>query len=136
MAVSNNDLTNLDVSKNTLITKLLCENNKLAVLDLSNQPDLCYLNCGGNGMTACALNDLYYSLPEYPTLEEPIKGYTLWVKGSDGNMNDADHAESLIAKGKGWTINYEGDGSGCNEAYITVRETENGSIKLLDGSVR
>ena len=134
LAVSNNDLTNLDVSKNTLITKLLCENNKLAVLDLSNQPDLCYLNCGGNGMTACALNDLYYSLPEYPTLEEPIKGYTLWVKGSDGNMNDADHAESLIAKGKGWTINYEGDGSGCNEAYITVRETENGSIKLLDGN--
>lgn len=132
LAISNNNLSVLDVSKNPLITKLLCENNRLAALDLINQPELCYLNCGGNGMSACALNDLYYSLPQYPVLEEPIKGYTLWVKGMDGNMNDAEHAESLIAKGKGWTINYEGDGSGCNEAYVTIKEAENGSVRLLD----
>lgn len=131
--VSNNALSIIDLSKNTLLTRFNCNGNKLSTLDLSNQPSLCYMDCGSNGMTACALNDLYYSLPQYPTLNEPLKGYTLLVKGAEGSLNDADHAESLIAKGKGWVINYEGDGSGCNEAYITINKPENGSIKVLNG---
>ncbi len=135
LTVSGNELTSLNLSHNTKLGKLLCADNKLAALDLSHHTGIYYIDCGGNSMTACALNDLYYGLPEYPELEEPVKGFTLWVKGSDeGTCNDAEHAESLIATGKGWRINYEGDGTGCNEAYITVKEPVNGKIQLMDSN--
>lgn len=133
LALSGNKLTTLDLSKNEALCSLLCADNELESLDLSHQKLIYSVNCEGNGMTACALNDLYYSLPQYPTLDEPLKTFALWVKGDkEATWNDAEHAESIIAKGKGWTINYEGDGSGCNEAYITIRESENGAVQLLD----
>ena len=129
---SGNQLTELNLTKNLNLGKLLCADNNISKLDLSNQKLIYYVDCQSNKMTACALNDLYYSLPEYPTLETPLKGNTLWVRGTDPKtMNDAEHAESIIASGKGWVINAEGDGSGCDEAYITILETNNGSIKVF-----
>ena len=32
---------------------------------------------------------------------------------------------------KGWTIDYEGDGTGCNMAYITIQEPEYGTLKVF-----
>lgn len=132
--VSGNKLSELDLSHNLLLVKLYCGHNNIRHLDLSNHPAICYLDCSSNGMTACDLNDLYYSLPEYPTLEKPLKEiYTLVVNDSDAdNQNAPDHAESILANAKGWKINYEGDGSGCDEAYITIMDTENGTVKVLD----
>ena len=130
--VSGNALTNLDLSHNPNLGKLLCGDNNIAQLDLSHQMLLYYVNCENNKMSACALNDLYYSLNEYPALEEPLKGHTLWVRGTDPEkMNDADHAESIIATGKGWMINAEGDATGCDEAYVTILEPEHGSVTLF-----
>lgn len=130
--VSQNQLKNLDLSKNDSLGKVLCADNQIANLDLSNKPTLFYVDCQGNKMTACALTDLYYSLNEYPTLKQPSKGNTLWVKGLNADtQNDAEHAESIIATGKGWKINYEGDGSGCSEAYITILETRNGKVAVF-----
>ena len=43
-----NDLTSLDVSKNTKLIKLFCDRNKLKTLDVSKNTVLEMLECGGN----------------------------------------------------------------------------------------
>lgn len=130
--IEGNALTSLDLSKNPNLGKLHCGDNNLAALDLSNKPFLFYVNCENNSMTADALTDLYYSLNEYPVLEEPLKTYTLWVKGrKEGKINDAEGAESILAVGKGWKVNVEGDGSACTMSYVTILESENGTVALF-----
>ena len=153
--VSNNKITALDVSKNPALKTLQLSNNSVSILDLKNNlhlvtltvdgnrlegldlkghERLTYLNVGGNRWDACTLNDLYYSLSHYPKLQsgKAPRGNTLFVHGEKaGEYNDAEHAESSIAKLKGWTIDYEGDGTGCNMAYITILEPESGTLKVF-----
>lgn len=47
---SNNQLTALDVSKNTALMGLFCSDNQLTALDLSKNTKLRYLNCSRNCM--------------------------------------------------------------------------------------
>ena len=49
LACNNNNLTSIDISKNTLLTSLYCENNKLTSLNVSNNKQLQILSCSGNG---------------------------------------------------------------------------------------
>ena len=49
---SNNQLTALDVSKNTALTQLWCSANRLTALDVSKNTALTYLDCYGNQLTA------------------------------------------------------------------------------------
>ena len=46
-----NNLTSLDISKNTKLTVLHCESNLLTSLDISNNTDLTELQCGNNKLT-------------------------------------------------------------------------------------
>ena len=46
-----NQLTSLDVSKNTVLTELHCDNNQLTSLDISKNTELIYLLCYGNQLT-------------------------------------------------------------------------------------
>lgn len=52
----NNNLTRLDVSKNTKLTKLYCEFNQLTSLDLSMNTALTELNCQVNQLTSLDLS--------------------------------------------------------------------------------
>ena len=45
-----NELTKLDVSKNTKLVKLDCNRNKLTKLDVSKNTKLEFVNCGYNGI--------------------------------------------------------------------------------------
>ena len=47
-----NNLTRLDVSKNTKLTELYCESNQLTGLELSNNTALTSLDCSGNKLTS------------------------------------------------------------------------------------
>ncbi|MGW8316590.1 MAG: hypothetical protein ACWGNV_13390 [Bacteroidales bacterium] len=47
-----NQLTSLDVSKNTLLVMLECSENQLTKLDVSNNPALTELRCGDNQLTS------------------------------------------------------------------------------------
>lgn len=49
--VSNNILTELDLSSNKKLESLICNYNKLTYLDLSNNTSLWYLNCISNQLT-------------------------------------------------------------------------------------
>ena len=136
LAVSDNQLTSLDVTHNPQLVRLLCANNKLATLDLGAQASMSYIDCAGNGMTACALNDFYFNLPPYekPESSQPgMETFSLWVLyDADATPNDATHAEHLIATSKGWTVNQEGDGTGCDEVYVVATEAENGTVRLFN----
>ena len=48
----NNELTSLDLSKNTALTQLNCYDNQLTALDVSNNTALIQLYCQGNQLTA------------------------------------------------------------------------------------
>ena len=134
LKLSNNSVTTLDLKSNPKLVTLTVDGNRLEGLDLTGHDQLTYLNVGGNRWDACALNDLYYSLSRYPTLQsgKTPRGNTLFVRGEKaGEYNDAEHAESSIAKLKGWTIDYEGDGTGCNMAYITIQKPDYGTLKVF-----
>jgi hypothetical protein len=137
LSVGGNKLNQLDLSNNTLLEKLDAADNTLAALDLSKNTQLWYIDVRGNGWDACQINDFFYSLPEYVDPGEEVAGSTtqtkLWVaKGS--NANDVEHSETLIAKSKLWVMNYteNGDGTGCNEAYITILPYSNGDVMVMD----
>lgn len=134
LQLSNNLVSNLDLKNNLQLVTLTVDGNRLEGLDLTGHDQLTYLNVGGNRWDACTLNDLYYSLSRYPTLQsgKTPRGNTLFVRGEkDGEYNDAEHAEASIAKLKGWTIDYEGDGTGCNMAYITIQKPDCGTLKVF-----
>jgi Leucine-rich repeat (LRR) protein len=49
-------ITNLNVSKNTLLTQLYCQGNQLTTLDLSQNTKLMYLYCQANKLTSLNLS--------------------------------------------------------------------------------
>ena len=51
--------TNLDVSNNTALTDLECNNNQLTSLDVSQNTALTYLYCDGNKFDCYALKAKY-----------------------------------------------------------------------------
>ena len=137
LALDNNDITSLDLSSNNSIQLLSLENNALSALNLKNLKNLIQLKIGGNGLTAAQLNDIYYSLNQYPELTEEeqaaIAGYPLNVgQSGEETPNDAYGADASIATYKGWSINIAGNGNGCETAYIDILPSEYGTIRLYD----
>jgi len=57
------NLTALDVSKNTQLKMLACNDNNLSSLDVSGCTQLDILWCYGNNFTTAALDDIYCALP-------------------------------------------------------------------------
>uniref|UniRef100_UPI003FEE594A leucine-rich repeat domain-containing protein n=1 Tax=Prevotella sp. TaxID=59823 RepID=UPI003FEE594A len=133
LSANGNQLTKLDLSNNPKLRSLLLNGNKLAGLDLRNQKELSLIYVSDNGWDACTLNDFYYSLNEWKEVQSSYgTGNTLWVADNNAtNNNDAEHSETTIATAKGWRVNSDGDGSGCNQAYVTILDTENGTVGLF-----
>jgi len=53
----NNQLTSLDVSQNTALEYLDCDDNQLTELDVSQNPALKYLNCSHNRLTSLDVSE-------------------------------------------------------------------------------
>ncbi len=58
LVCSNNQLTNLDVSKNIALTALVCSNNQLSLLDLSKNTKIIWLLCENNQLTSLDVSNL------------------------------------------------------------------------------
>lgn len=135
LVLSKNMLTDLDLSANQKLNYLSFNENDIHLPDLSSLPLLRTIDCGGNGMSACEMDDFYYLLPQRYTQpsEEEEKATTLTVlTGNETTPNDAYNADGAIATAKGWTLNIAGNASGCDKAYIFVKQTAHGTIKLFD----
>ena len=58
MSCSNNQLTSLNLSKNTVLERLSCSNNQLTSLNLSKSAKLQSLNCAENPLTSLDIRGL------------------------------------------------------------------------------
>ncbi len=56
LVCNNNNLTSLDIRKNTKLTELNCFNNKLTELNVSNNKNLTYLSCENNYLESLDLS--------------------------------------------------------------------------------
>ena len=85
-----NQLTGLDLSKNTALTELYCESNHLTSLDLSKNTALTELNCQDNQLISLdlskntALTKLYCALNQLTSLDLS-KNTALTILGCSGN---------------------------------------------------
>jgi Leucine-rich repeat (LRR) protein len=74
---------------------LSCGDSQLTSLDVSKCPALEYLSCGGNQLTASALNALFMSLPN--RTGEDSSGF-IDITNNPGSTT----CTRAIAKNKGW----------------------------------
>ena len=122
-----NNLTRLDVSKNTKLTKLYCESNQLTGLDLSKNTELTELNCQDNQLTSLdlskntALTKLYCALNQLTSLDLS-KNTALTILGCSGNNRQITVGETGqfdlsalkgfdVSKASGWSEGATVDGN-------------------------
>jgi len=99
---SNNQIKELNISQNKELYALLCSNNQLTDLDISNNLNLKLLLCSNNQLSILQLNNMNLSvvdcqnnhLSEVSTAECKLQdGYGIYM---DGELyNDYDNAFSL-----------------------------------------
>ena len=112
-----NQLTSLNVSKNTALTTLYCTANQLTALDVSGCTALNYLDCFNNKLTAldvsgctaletliCYMNQINGTAMDALIKSLPAttgKLYIIWLSGNEDNVMTK--AQVAAAKAKGWT---------------------------------
>ena len=99
-----NELTTLDVSKNTALTNLNCRSNKLTALDVSKNTALNVLTCCGNQISGQNMDDLISGLPQHDTSDPNFFGVYNNSKGDEGNV--CTKSQVAAAKAKGWMPKY------------------------------
>ena len=98
------NLTALDVSNNTQLTRLYCGNNNISRLDVSNNTQLHTLYCYGNNFTTAALDDIYCTLPDRTGT---TKGHIYTAYSSSSSYNDSVLATNAAnATAKNWKVQY------------------------------
>lgn len=135
LTLGKNQIESVELAPLSKLQLLQLEENKIKQLDLSANSSLLYLNIANNGLSACQLNDIYALLPTYPsevTIELPDNVSLRITAGETKNDNQLATSETTLATYKGWTPNSEGDGTGCEEAYIFIKPSENGVLKVRD----
>jgi len=79
------------------LTGLYCSNNFLSSLDVSNHPELHWLNCSNNNIQGSAMDALINSLPRNSFDDNGF--YVINLYG-DGNV--CTESQVAVAKSKGW----------------------------------
>ena len=98
------NLTALDVSNNTQLTRLYCGNNNISRLDVSNNTQLHTLYCYGNNFTTAALDDIYCALPDRTGT---TKGHIYTAYSSSSSYIDSVLATNAAnATAKNWKVQY------------------------------
>lgn len=95
-----NNITSLDLSKNTALDYLNCSSNQLTSLDVSKNTALKNLECYDNYINGLAMNALVNSLNNHDTSEKDFR--VIYLK--EGDENVCTKSQVAIAKGKGWNV--------------------------------
>jgi hypothetical protein len=96
----NNQLSSLDVSKNIALAYLICHNNQLSSLDVSKNTAMTILVCENNQFTSSALNVLFGTL--HGNLVDGNYGNkVVYISNNPGTSS----CNRSIATNKGWTVN-------------------------------
>jgi hypothetical protein len=118
-----NQLTSLDVSKNTALLDLQCYDNKLTSLDVSKNTALTCLGCNNNQIKGDKMQALVNSLPTVTN----GRFYVIYTKDSD-EQNVCTKPQVKIATDKGWKV-YDNNG-GSPQEYAGSEVTAIRSIEV------
>ena len=130
LTVWENDLTSLDVSKNTMLTNLNCRRNKLTKLDLSKNTALTTLYCDNNQIKGANMTTLVNSLPN-----NSGNFYVCCDAVSPDNVITT--AQVKIATDKGWKVwKYTGLEASQRVSYAGDPGIEINSINFPDANFR
>ena len=125
-----NQLTSLDVSKNTALEWLKCSRNQLTSLDLSSCTKLTNIECYENNINGEAMTKLVESLPYVS--DNPFSksgGGDFYVANYFDDKNRCSFRDVAIARSKNWDVQkYRPDGgftkySGVGDGIITITTT-------------
>ena len=125
-----NNLTRLDVSKNTKLTVLSCESNHLTSLDLSKNTELTELNCQDNQLTSLdlskntALTKLDCALNPLTSLDVSNNTALTYLNCNDNQLTSLDLSKNTALD----TLDCSG-----NKRQITVGETGQFNLSALKG---
>lgn len=106
---NDNNLYSLNTSNNSKLMSLNCSNNQLTSLDLSANTALTNVRCYNNPFTTDAVNRLYCSLPKSEA-NDKAKIFTLNTT-ADNNHKYVTDADSRNATAKKWTVAYYNNNS-------------------------
>ncbi|MDR2628204.1 MAG: T9SS type A sorting domain-containing protein [Dysgonamonadaceae bacterium] len=138
VTVADASLTAVDVSNAPLLRKLVVPRNKIKEVDLTYNPVVYYVSVYSNQQDACALDDLFRSLPV-------VTSGTIVIYSNPG----ASTSTTSIATAKGWTIGSgtTGNGTGCeitselavyaeNDEETDAKNEDPGFLNLSEGDFR
>ena len=92
----NNQLTSLDLSKNTDLERLYCDNNQLTSLDISKNTHLWYLSCSNNQLTSLDISKntdlerLYCSNNQLTSLDLSRNTHLILMDCSNNQLTNLD----------------------------------------------
>jgi len=93
---NNNLLTELDLSQNTNLRYLTCNDNQLTSVKL-NSPVIYWVYLHNNQLSAAALNEIFYSLPD---VNDFVKQRVISISNNPGTET----CDKSIAENKGWIV--------------------------------
>lgn len=99
---SYNQLTSLDVSKNTALTYLYCSGNQLTSLDLSGNSSLKTLDADHNQIKGKPMNALIASLPIRSDNDGKFYAYSYYTSNRDGNW--ITNTQVTASEIRGWKV--------------------------------
>ena len=100
---NHNQLTALDLSKNTALTQLYCYANHLTMLDVSNTA-LIRIDCYLNAISGENMDAFVESLPDVRGTGGQLIVYCEVEFNNYEEMNAMTHAQVAAAKDKGWSV--------------------------------
>ncbi|MDO4722922.1 hypothetical protein [Porphyromonas circumdentaria] len=136
----NNKLTQLDLSKNLYIQVLHCHNNQLSQLNVSQNTKLQELDCSENQIKKEAMDALIASLPDRSKEEEKGDFIVIDTDGIEANVCTEKQVANAHAKGwipKKWEngdrVDYEGSEEVAIDAILAQEEATIIAIYSVDG---
>lgn len=97
-----NRISKLDLTRLTQLEVLDCSENQLTKVKLPSSSRLVFVSIAKNQLDACAINELFASLPSQP--EGLIK---------IGGNPEAEFSNPKLLADKGWRVDVLGDATGC-----------------------
>ncbi len=122
-------------SRNTALTWLVCNDNQLTTLDVSNNTELTFLSCFNNPLGTNAINQLFCSLPDRTGLSQ-AKIYIV-NNPSDLNYVNLLTSNKQIATAKNWAVKYafnQVDISATNGTYVCGTTVAVNGVSLMPES--
>lgn len=128
-----NELTELDLTKNTKLEVLFCNNNQLTSLTIGNDNSLRIIYCHNNQLNETAMQNLARSLPNWSGQTQRGGLYVIRKDSSEGNSISRDLV-AYLKDSKNWTCYYTTDYADWFEikTFVEGDVNDDGTVTIAD----